>query len=40
MLFIEDGSWVVCVVGSFEDKEFYLDGLENDCGFVYGVIDG
>ena len=40
MLLTEDGSWAARVVGSFEDKESHLDGLENDRGFVYGVIDG
>lgn len=40
MLLIEDGCWVVCVVGSIEDKELYIDGLENDCLFFYGVVDG
>jgi len=40
MLLTEDGSWAARVVGSVEDKESHLDGLENDRSFVYGVIDG
>ena len=39
-LLTEDGRWAARFVGAIEDKESYLDGLENDRTFLYGVVDG
>jgi len=40
MLLTEDGRWAARVVGSVEDKESHLDGLEDNRSFLYGVVDG
>ena len=40
VLLTEDGSWAARVVGSYENKESHLNGLENERGFLYGVVDG
>ena len=40
VLLTEDGRWAARVVGSIEDKESHIDGLENDRSFLYGVVDG
>ncbi|WP_394224200.1 TonB-dependent siderophore receptor [Alteromonas gracilis] len=40
MLLTEDGRWAARVVGSIEDKESHLDGLEDNRSFLYGVVDG
>ncbi|MFD2165906.1 TonB-dependent siderophore receptor [Thalassotalea euphylliae] len=39
-LLTDSGSWAGRVVVAVEDSESYLDGLENDRAFVYGVVDG
>jgi len=39
-LLTEDGSWAGRVVLVAEDKSSYLDGLENDRTYFYGVVDG
>lgn len=39
-LLTESGSWAGRVVIAVEDSESYLDGLENDRAFIYGVVDG
>ncbi|WOI37464.1 TonB-dependent siderophore receptor [Alteromonas sp. CI.11.F.A3] len=39
-LLTEDGRWAARFVGAIEDKASYLDGLENDRTFLYGVVDG
>lgn len=39
-LITESGSWAARVVAVSEDKASYLDGLENDRVYVYGVVDG
>lgn len=36
----DDGRWAARVVAVAEDKESHLDGLENDLGYVYAVVDG
>lgn len=40
VLLTEDGRWAARVVGVAEGKESHLDGLENDLGYVYAVVDG
>lgn len=40
VLLSDDGRWAARVVGSIEDKEAHIDGLENDRTFLYGVVDG
>ncbi|MEG3767609.1 TonB-dependent siderophore receptor [Alteromonas sp. 14N.309.X.WAT.G.H12] len=39
-LLTDDGKWAGRVMVAAEDKGSYLDGLENDRVFVYGVVDG
>jgi len=39
-LLTENGSWAARVVVAVEDKESYLDGLENDRSYIYAVVDG
>ncbi|WOT03680.1 TonB-dependent siderophore receptor [Shewanella youngdeokensis] len=39
-LLTDDGRWAGRVVMVAEDKESHLDGLENDRGYLYGVVDG
>lgn len=39
-LLTESGSWAGRVVAVVEDKGSYLDGLENDRGYIYAVVDG
>lgn len=40
VLLTEDGRWAARVVGSYENKESHLNGLENERSFLYGVVDG
>ncbi|MGI2175322.1 TonB-dependent siderophore receptor [Shewanella ulleungensis] len=40
VLLTDSGSWAARVVAVAEDKESYLDGLENDRGYIYAVVDG
>jgi len=39
-LLTESGSWAARVVAVLEDSESYLDGLEDDRGYVSFVVDG
>ena len=39
-LLTESGSWAARVVAVAEDKASYLDGLQNDRVYFYGVADG
>jgi len=39
-LLTDSGSWAARVIITAEDKESYLDGLENDRTYLYGVVDG
>ena len=40
VLLTDSGSWAARVVAVVEDQASYLDGLENDRTYIYGVVDG
>lgn len=40
VLLTDSGSWAARVVAVAEDKDSYLDGLENDRGYLYAIVDG
>lgn len=40
LLLTESGSWAARIVAAVEDKESYLDGLENDRSYLYTIVDG